>query len=951
MNEYRERNELEKIQESVSENANALNFITNITQPSYDTTEHPPKFIIARKWNSWYPSYFNVKGGGYILDFGEDKIAIDPGFQFSGILRELRINPLNISKIFLTHLHTDHFAGLIEFLTLRHELLIEESKNNEVSSLIIYANESSFKFFKTIIEGNVFLKQITPNSSLLIKSIAKEGRDLCTVEITNAYHREQGGYYSSVGLIFTILTEKKNFRIGLMSDTDGSKKYLKQYVKTYSNVDVLIPHVGTIEKRKTPNGEKHLYLEGLTDILTKIDTPSFIIIGEFGLEMGSLSSMIDGVTSYITSRYREIFRKTLLLLKDKDKLEIGCTFVNASKNYLEDFNQYRLMRFMVDMVETIEGAWWDQRKSLWAKNYPNYIHFRQPPKRYLKMLDSTDYYEIRRIWANFNYCQPELQPLLTEINRITLNLISTGFNGVFIDDVHKIKWEENLNNLRISLIRFFYLRIITKIKPRLFTDKELSSKEKDERAKAIVDQLFTTLILFIVSIKESNLIIENDKSRSYIDYRSELSNYFTNILQRPNQIIISGEYGTTLKFIDERIEILAECSRCNRRKFYSSEIIKNPYYDKNKDKIRIKVDLCQKCKDDEEKYGYSDDYPQSAYEEEEYYRQIEHQEQEERMRWNYGEYRFLLEGEPKKYKNFLTNPPQDLEDLLQSHLYLIDKSSFNSHSLERIKTYGLMCNHCKGISFRVCNDKQYLNLVCSNPECEQLISIDLKKQIEFSRHYSDENNCELCQNRHFNLSLGFEYIKQGENHPDIDGYNKIHLASYCLQCENKETLCCHLDEEGFKFIVDGILITKLKNLKDLNQYIGVSRNEKICNLLIGFGDKDFKERILKMGRSLDFSESSAILGILQENLLGKQKTLHLLLELLLTQNNLVQALIMENLIENEGFNEIKTKILPILNPFENEFMNQIYEFHNIKKSLFRWPHLKSKKIFNFYKKS
>ncbi|MFX0172584.1 MAG: hypothetical protein ACFE9L_11750, partial [Candidatus Hodarchaeota archaeon] len=744
-------------------------------------------------------------------------------------------------------------------------------------------------------------------------------------------------------------TSKRKFQIGLMSDTDGSRRYLEQYIKTYKDVDVLIPHVGTIEKFKDPNGEKHLYLSGLSDILTNIPKPQIVIIGEFGLEMGALSSIIRGVTPYITARYNEIFRKTLATLKEENPLEIGATFVTASKNYFQDFSIFRFVKFMVVLVETIEGTWWESRKTHWAKNHPKYINFKLPPLDHLKMLDTTDYYTIRRAWARFNYCDPEIRLLMTKINKIALNLALSEFGREFINDFHKIKWKKHLTNLRISPIRFHYLRSIVSIVPDLFIKKDLT--DKDERAKAIIDQLFSSLISFIITVQEMNLVIKNNESISNLDFRSELTKYFSRELNRSNQKILPGEYGTTLRFLENEIEILAECSSsiCHRKDFFSFDMIKEFSYDHKGDKIKIFGKMCSKCRSDEEKYGKYEpnNYEPDEGELEQHYYYLEQQEKEQARMWEHGEYGPLLDGKPKKYREFLQSTPQDLEDLLQSHLYLIDESSFSTFALERMKTNSLICNRCKGISFRININNQYIHFICSNEECKQKISINLNKQLILSKQVSEEYYCELCQNRHFNISIGFEYIKQGANHPNINDYEKIHLAYYCLQCTTNEILCCHLDEDNLKFIINAILNSELKNLKDLNLYIGGSRNSKVYNLLKGFGDKNFKEKIIKMGDSLDYGEISFVLGILQEEILGNQKTLEFLFKLLFSKNNLVQAFIIDKLIELEGFNKVENRLLRILNPSEDPFVQNVVNYYRAKKSDSHWFQMKPIKVYNY----
>jgi len=111
------------------------------------------KFLVARRWNSWYPSYFNTLGGCYVIQTRDNEhcgdkkdknsgcIVIDPGFGFLNELRhKYKIEPHEIRSIIVSHFHPDHTAGIIEFLTLTHE-----SKH----PCNIYLNKTAFEYFKS----------------------------------------------------------------------------------------------------------------------------------------------------------------------------------------------------------------------------------------------------------------------------------------------------------------------------------------------------------------------------------------------------------------------------------------------------------------------------------------------------------------------------------------------------------------------------------------------------------------------------------------------------------------------------------------------------------------------------------------------------------------------------------------------------------------------------------
>jgi len=75
-------------------------------------------FQILRKWNSYYPSFYDVSGGCYVIHYNGEYTIIDPGYHTLNILRENRIDTRSIQNIIITHNHPDHNGGLIELLDL-----------------------------------------------------------------------------------------------------------------------------------------------------------------------------------------------------------------------------------------------------------------------------------------------------------------------------------------------------------------------------------------------------------------------------------------------------------------------------------------------------------------------------------------------------------------------------------------------------------------------------------------------------------------------------------------------------------------------------------------------------------------------------------------------------------------------------------------------------------------
>ena len=56
-------------------------------------------FLILRKWNSYYPSFYDVLGGCYVIDFGSRYTLIDPGYKSIKALSDNRIDTRFIDNI------------------------------------------------------------------------------------------------------------------------------------------------------------------------------------------------------------------------------------------------------------------------------------------------------------------------------------------------------------------------------------------------------------------------------------------------------------------------------------------------------------------------------------------------------------------------------------------------------------------------------------------------------------------------------------------------------------------------------------------------------------------------------------------------------------------------------------------------------------------------------------
>ncbi len=270
-----------KVQKLEQREISREKLLENIIKKSHPIENFPDNtnfLVLGRQWNSWYPSSFELVGGCYFFNINQEIIIIDPGFKTLDIIKEKNLDIRLIRHIFVTHFHPDHFENLIKLIT---------RLTSETNKLTVYLNSTAFKQFKIYSRNFTKFNKLKPGVFIQLYEYNQKNVFQINIEVGRAFHREIGGYMNSISLKFFLTNNQtgKSYTIGFFGDTDGSNKYLDKYIKFYEDCDIIIPHLGAINKR--PTGDKHLYKKGIKKILEKFDSKKFVFLGEYGFELAS----------------------------------------------------------------------------------------------------------------------------------------------------------------------------------------------------------------------------------------------------------------------------------------------------------------------------------------------------------------------------------------------------------------------------------------------------------------------------------------------------------------------------------------------------------------------------------------------------------------------------------------------------------------------------------------
>ena len=297
--------------EIIKKNQNRLIKDLNIPR-SLDRVMGSNMLRTIHKWNSATPLFSRgiSQGGGYFLTLrnklGQTRgIAIDPGYDFFSIFRDLGLGIADIDAIIITHDHDDHTESVEGILSL---LAKYNDHNEQKRSKVIDIFGSAGALLKfhgllsaTDLFGNreINFKLLVPGSEITeIEGVPLMEKYGLTLSVKPAFHAERWtNQESAVGIIInTNIPEIKNggnLKIGITGDT----RYEVGIGREYKDAQLLLLNIGSVEKEEGRMLHQHLGMLGCINLLkeARLGKPLLAILTEFGEEFSGKREIISRI--------------------------------------------------------------------------------------------------------------------------------------------------------------------------------------------------------------------------------------------------------------------------------------------------------------------------------------------------------------------------------------------------------------------------------------------------------------------------------------------------------------------------------------------------------------------------------------------------------------------------------------------------------------------------------
>ncbi|MCX5750949.1 MAG: MBL fold metallo-hydrolase [Candidatus Saganbacteria bacterium] len=325
------------------------------------------KLRTIHKWNSSSPLFSRAvsQGGGYFLTLrnphGEIKgIAIDPGYDFFTIFRDIGLGIADIDAIIITHDHDDHTESVEGILSL---LAKYNDHNHEKKSRVIDIFGSAGVLLKfhgllsaTDLFGNkeINFKLLVPGNIISeIEGASLKEKYGITVYVKQAHHTERWtNQESSVGLVLetnipSSEEEPHTLCIGITGDT----RYENGLGVEYKDCQLLLTNIGSIEKEEGKYLNQHLGLLGCINLIkeARLRKPLLSILTEFGEEFSGKRKIISQIIENWVQPMEENHSASMLRVIPADiNLEVRLSDLHIKETDTNVFFPYQMITIEED---------------------------------------------------------------------------------------------------------------------------------------------------------------------------------------------------------------------------------------------------------------------------------------------------------------------------------------------------------------------------------------------------------------------------------------------------------------------------------------------------------------------------------------------------------------------------------------------------------------------------
>ncbi|MBI5399213.1 MBL fold metallo-hydrolase [Candidatus Saganbacteria bacterium] len=325
-----------------------------------DRAMGPNMLRTIHKWNSATPLFSQgiSQGGGYFLTLknrqGQTKgIAIDPGYDFFAIFRDLGLGIADIDAIIITHDHDDHTESMEGILSL---LAKYNDHNEQKKTKVIDVFGSAGVLLKfhgllsaTDLFGNreINFKLLVPGAEIKeMEGVSLLDKHGFTLLVNPAHHTERWtNQESAVGVIInTLIPDTKNdgfIKIGITGDS----RYEVGIGRLYKDVSVLLLNIGSVEKEEGKLLGQHLGMLGCINLLkeARLGKPLLAILTEFGEEFSGKRQTISRIIENWSQPMSGSNHYEIRIIPADVHLEVRLTDLNIRETDTNVFFPYKMI--------------------------------------------------------------------------------------------------------------------------------------------------------------------------------------------------------------------------------------------------------------------------------------------------------------------------------------------------------------------------------------------------------------------------------------------------------------------------------------------------------------------------------------------------------------------------------------------------------------------------------